>query len=404
MNLAYRDVRRHLWRYLGTSLGLGMLFTVVLAMGGIYNGLVADATALARLMDTDLWVVQRDTWGPFADTSQLDPSTEDRVAAVAGVASARSYTYQAIQREHDGKALRLALVGLAWPEDHGENLPLAAGRPLQQAHGEMIVDASLGLPIGERIHLGTETYTVVGVTRQALTTGGDSVGFLTVADAHLVVADRPPDAMISERQRRLERLRLTDLGRGQPALEELAVDPSWRPPALAPALISAVLVRVEAPHRMQEVQRALAAWPDVAVYTQEEQERLLLHGVVRKARAQLGMFSAILTLTAAVLVAMVVYNLTLEKTHDIAILKLMGASTGRLGVMVLQEAWVLGGLAYLIALVIGHYAFPHFARRIVLTPTLLQAAPLLVLFVTTAASGLGIFYALRVDASKALEG
>jgi len=116
------------------------------------------------------------------------------------------------------------------------------------------------------------------------------------------------------------------------------------------------------------------------------------------------MFSAILTLTAAVLVAMVVYNLTLEKTHDIAVLKLMGASTGRLGAMVLQEAWVLGGLAYLIALVIGHYAFPHFARRIVLTPTLLEAAPLLVLFVTTAASGLGIFYALRVDASKALEG
>jgi len=270
VNLAYRDVRRHLWRYLGTSLGLGMLFTVVLAMGGIYNGLVADATALARLMDADLWVVQRDTWGPFADTSQLDPSTEDRVAAVAGVASARSYTYQAIQREHDGRALRLALVGLAWPEDHGENLPLAAGRPLQQAHGEMIVDASLGLPIGEQIQLGTETYSVVGVTRQALTTGGDSVGFLTVADAHLVVADRPPDAMISERQRRLERLRLTDLGRGQPSLEELAVDPGWRPPALAPPPISAALARVEAPHRMQEVQRALTAWPDVAVYTQEE--------------------------------------------------------------------------------------------------------------------------------------
>ena len=38
MNLALRDVRRHLGRFVGTAAGLGLLLTVVIAMQGIYAG------------------------------------------------------------------------------------------------------------------------------------------------------------------------------------------------------------------------------------------------------------------------------------------------------------------------------------------------------------------------------
>ena len=38
--------------------------------------LVADATGLLQSMHADLWVVQRGTRGPFADTSRVDPSLE----------------------------------------------------------------------------------------------------------------------------------------------------------------------------------------------------------------------------------------------------------------------------------------------------------------------------------------
>jgi putative ABC transport system permease protein len=67
VNLAARDVRRNIGRFLGTSLGIALLFTVVLAMAGIYQGLVADATVLLQSMHADLWVVQRGTRGPFDD-------------------------------------------------------------------------------------------------------------------------------------------------------------------------------------------------------------------------------------------------------------------------------------------------------------------------------------------------
>ena len=132
MNLAVRDVRRHLARFVGTAAGIGLLVSVVIAMQGIYAGMVDDATILTRAMRAELWVVQRDTRGPFAEASRLDPSVVDRAAAVPGVRSARPYTYQLIQRLHRGAVMRIAVVGLGWPDDAGQALPLVRGRHLWQ--------------------------------------------------------------------------------------------------------------------------------------------------------------------------------------------------------------------------------------------------------------------------------
>lgn len=403
MNLAVRDVRRHLPRFVGTSAGIGLLLTVVVAMQGIYAGMVDDATILARGMHADLWLVQRDTRGPFAEASRLDPSVEARAAAVPGVRSARPYTYQLIQREHHGAIMRIALVGLGWPDDRGGALPLVRGRPLAQPHGEMIVDASLGLGIGATLELAGEPYRIVGLTRNALTSGGDSVAFMTVADTQLVAFDQPPEATVLERERVVERLRRTDIGRSQPALEDLPRDPAWRSPAVASPPLAAVLVQVD-PHRLEEVRDAMRRWGDVSVYSQHDQEALLLGGVVARARLQIGLFTVILTVTAAVIVMMVIYNLTLEKTHDLAVLKLLGAPRRRLLGMVVQQAWLLGVIAYAVAYAIGAFAYPAFPRRVLVTSTIAAVAPIATLVIVTLASVLGVNHVLRVDPAKALEG
>lgn len=403
MNLALRDVRRHLARFVGTGAGLGLLLTVVIAMQGIYAGMVDDATLLTRAMGADLWLVQKGTRGPFAEASRVDPSIEARAAAVPGVRSARPYTFQLIQREHRGAVLRIALVGLGFPDDTGKNLDLVRGRALEQPHGEIIVDASLGLSVGEGLVLAGELYRVVGLTRNALTSGGDSVAFMSVADTQLVAFDMPPEAILLERARVVERLRQTELGRGQPGLEDLAMDPRWRAPALSSPPLVAVLVSVE-PHRIGEVRRAFEHWGDVSVYSRAEEEGLLLGGVVQRARMQIGLFSVILTLTAAVVVMMVMYNLTIEKTHDLAVLKLMGAPRGRLLGLVLQQAWLLGVLGYGIAYGLGAVAYPMFPRRVVITESISLAAPLITFVVVTLASILGLSHVMRVDPGRALEG
>jgi putative ABC transport system permease protein len=404
MNLAVRDIRLHFGRFVGTSMGLGLLFAVVVAMQGIYAGMVDDATILARSLGADLWVVQRATRGPFAEASRLDPSLEARIAAVPGVARARAYTYQIVQREHGGRSLRLALVGVAWPDDRGETLPLVAGRSLSHGHGEIVLDASLGLPIGEIIPLAGEPYRVVGLTRNALTSGGEAVAFLSVRDAQLVGNELPDEAVQIERQRTLDRLRHTDLGRSQPALEDLPFDTRFRPPALAAPSIHAVLVNLQAPHLAPQVRRVLSLWGDVTVLSTDEQLELLLQGVVQRARMQIGLFTVILTLTAAVIVMMVIYNMMLEKTHDLAVLKLLGARTSRLTALVFQQAWLLGALAYAIAFLIGELLYPSFPRRVVLTDQIRWGAPIFIFVLSTLASGLGVWHASRVDAGRVLEG
>lgn len=403
MNLALRDVRRHLGRFVGTAAGLGLLLTVVIAMQGIYAGMVDDATVLTRAMRADLWVVQRDTRGPFAEASRVDPSVEARAAAVPGVRAARPYTYQLVQRERLGVVLRIALVGLGWPDDAGRGLPLVRGRPLAQAHGELIVDASLGLRVGDTLTLAREPYRVVGLTRNAITSGGDAVAFVSVSDAQLVAAEQPAEALVLERQRALERLRRTDLGRSLPSLEDLALDARWRPPALAAAPLAAVLIEAD-PLRVPEVRATLERWGDVQVYAQSEEEELLLGGVVQRARMQIGLFTVILTLTAGVIVMMVMYNLTLEKTHDLAVLKLMGAPRRRLAGVVLQQAWLLGAIAYAVAWGLGAVAYARFPRRVVITPAIELTAPLITLLVVTLASLLGLRHVLRIDPARALEG
>lgn len=402
MNLAFHDVRHHLGRFVATSAVVGLLFTVVLAMAGIYQGLVDDATVLLDRTHADLWVVQRGTRGPFADPSRLDPSLELRVAGVPGVVSARAFTSQVLQRDHGGQQIRFALIGLSFPEDRGDALSIDRGHGLTQAHGEIIADASLGVAIGETVHLGRDDYRVVGLTRQLLASGGDAVVFATVADTQRILGDDSSDALVAERERRLGRLRATDLGRSQPALEALAVDPRWTFPAIAAPPIHAVCVRV-APGRLDEVRAALAQWSDVTVWTREEEERLVLQGMVAKARMQLGLFSAILVLTSSLLLAAVLYNLTLEKAHDIAILKLLGARASRIVALVLQQAWATAVLGYVVALAIGTAAFPHFPRRVVLTETSVLGVGLLLLVVSTLASVAGVVYALRVDPGPVLE-
>ena len=157
MNLASRDIRHSLGRFALTTIGVGMLLMVVMGMGGIYRGIIEDATLLIERIGADIWVVQRDTRGPFAEISRVPGSFLHRVLAVPGVSVAREFVYHTIQREHHGRPLRVAVLGLSWPMDRGEWLPLVAGRTLAQNHYEMIADKSLGLWLGERVHLGKDT-------------------------------------------------------------------------------------------------------------------------------------------------------------------------------------------------------------------------------------------------------
>jgi len=83
VNLAYRDVRHNLFRFLLTCFGLSLLLGVVLAMIGIYRGIVVDALTVARSHGVDLWVVEAGSRGPFAEASRIPGDTREGIARLA---------------------------------------------------------------------------------------------------------------------------------------------------------------------------------------------------------------------------------------------------------------------------------------------------------------------------------
>lgn len=402
MNLAAKDIRHNSGRFALTTVGIGLLLMIVMGMGGIYRGLIHEATLLVDNIGADLWVVQGDTRGPFAEISRVPASLEDRARAVPGVVSARRFVSHTIQRAHRGRPLRMVVQGLSWPEDRGDWIPLEAGRPLSQAHYEMIADRSLGLELGEHLRLGKDVYEVVGLTRGLVGSSGDGLGFFTVSDAQQIQFDVPGEALRLERQSRRARAEVQDIGQVQPLLLERAAGPVTSLPALAPPQVSAVMLTLAPGADADAVAGTISQWPDVTVYSQRAQSELLLSGMVDKARRQLGLFRVLLILISTIIMALIIYTLTLDKIHDIAMLKLMGARNRVIVGLILQQSLLIGVLGYGLAYWLGTYAFPKFPRLVVIEPQDLLSLAVIVLGISVLASLAGIAKAMRVEPNKVL--
>ncbi|WP_397382856.1 ABC transporter permease [Prosthecobacter sp.] len=402
MNLAVRDIRHNSGRFVFTTLGIGLLLMIVMGMGGIYRGLIHEATLLVDRVGADLWVVQGGTRGPFAEISRISASLEDRVRAVPGVANARRFVSHTIQRVHQGRPLRMVVQGLSWPEDRGEWVPLVAGRALRQAHYEMIADLSLHLPLGEKVRLGKDVYEVVGHTRGMVGTSGDGLTFFTVSDALAIQSDVPGESVRLERAARRARLEDIEIGRLQPLLLDRAAGPSGGIPALSKPQVSAVLVTLQPGTDAAAVRVTLGNWPDISVFSTQEQKDLLLSGMVDKAKRQLGLFRVLLIIISTIIIALIIYTLTLDKIRDIALLKLIGARNGVIGGLILQQSLLMGAFGYALAWVIGQFTFPHFPRLVVVEPSDLISLGFIVLIISTLASLLGIWKALRVEPNTVL--
>ena len=131
MNLAIRDIRHKLSRFLLTAVGIGLLLMIVMGMAGIYQGLSEDALSFLERTKADLWIVQKGTRGPFAEISRIPgiwkiAPTRSRASPARGPSSPTPFSGNS-----RGKPLRIVVQGLAWPRDDGSALPLIAGRALR---------------------------------------------------------------------------------------------------------------------------------------------------------------------------------------------------------------------------------------------------------------------------------
>lgn len=377
MNLAYRDIRHNLGRFILTCLGLGLLLGVVLAMIGIYRGLVVEALTIARAPSVDLWVVEAGTRGPFAEASRIPGDVREAVARIAGVEAAGSITYQTVEANHAGSKLRLYVIGYE-PTRPGGPPEVIAGRPIARSHFEMVADRSSGLVLGDRIPLGRNIFTVIGLTRSQVNSGGDPAVYITLADAQKLQFDLSPPAARVQMARGV-----ASAGRDT---------------------VNAVIARSAVNASPDVVAETVRRWKHFSAITQFEQEAILTRSLVDRARRQIGLFTTLLLIVSAVIIALIIYTMTMEKLKQIATLKLIGAPDRTIVAMIVQQAMALGLIGFAIGASLIFNIKDYFPRRVVLEPDNIVTLGLVVFAVCVISSGLGVRAALKVDPATALGG
>src|SRR5690606_37840673 len=199
-SLAGRDIAHSMGKFALTGLGLGLLIGVTLTMAGVYRGMVDDARVMLDNSRADIWVVQKETLGPYAESSSIRDDVVRSVLGMPGVAAASNVTYLTMQVRKGDADTRAMVVGFE-PGQPGEPGQLVAGRRITRSHYEAIADVRTGFAIGERITIRRHDYTVVGLTRRLVSAGGDPMVFIPLKDAQDAQFLKDNDAILNERAR-----------------------------------------------------------------------------------------------------------------------------------------------------------------------------------------------------------
>jgi putative ABC transport system permease protein len=397
MELALKDIRRQLGKFLATILGVAMLLTIVLVMNGIYQGNIRDGVWLIDNTAVDLWVVERGRGGPFNEASRIPRDSYKSVAATPGVARASPLVLYTAQREINGREQQLTVIGYDVFGGAGGPGRLVQGRDIAAPHDEMVADRKLGLRIGDRVALGDDRFTVVGLAAGAVDAGGNPLVYLAWPDAQKVQFEQDNRAI--EAARAVNRQRLDRAGYTADQVERLL-------PLLSAATnsINAVLVTLTPGADADAVARHIREWLYFNVYTTAEERALMLEGRLSRMSAVLGLFRSLLVLVSIVIIALIVYVLTIEKIRSIATLKLIGAPNALIVRLIMTQSMLLTLASFAVAYVLRDLVAPGFPRTLAFVPAETAVVFGVMLLGSLVASLMAVWHALRTPAQLALGG
>ena len=396
ISLAGRDILHSWSKFVLTGIGLGLLIGVTLTMAGVYRGMVDDAKALLNNSGADLWVVQQDTQGPYAESSSIKDDVYRSLLSLSGVARAANVTYLTMQVRLDNTDVRAMVVGFE-PGQPGEPGYLVAGRHITRNHYEAVADVKTGFQLGDTIRIRRHDYRVVGLTKRMVSSGGDPMVFIPLKDAQEAQFLKDNDAILNERARTAANPTLNRPG--VPGLLE-AIQASQN----ANRNVNAVLVQVSPGSQPETVANEVRRWKHLQAFTRLQMEEILVSKLIATSAKQIAMFLVILAVVSAAIVAFIIYTMTLGKIREIAVLKLIGTRNRTIAGMILQQALGLGLIGFLVGKVSATVWAPFFPKYVLLEPADAARGFVVVMVICALASTLAIRAALRVDPATAIGG
>lgn len=427
MNLALKDIRYHRFKFFSSVVGVGLLLMVVLAIGGIIRGVIFDSAIIITETGADLWVVEKDTLGPFVENSRIPEDYYHAIEVIPGVAEASplAMAWEHVIRPPRPTPLmkfmyQNAVVGTRTMVEQGwMDVPMeqrfvvigykpgriggppriVTGRGIEADNYEIVADVKAGFQVGERVRLGYHDYTVVGLTKNMVGFTADPVVYTTLKEAQQILFQPDPD-LLRDRRRRF----------GRRFNQEAAIAPRLAEPLARRAaaiaedthFVNAIAVKLEPGASPDAVAREIARWKRLEVYTAPRQVNLQLMGSNRLILLQLSLFRVILVLIAGIIIGLVIYTFTLDKVKEIAVLKLLGTPGRRIYGMILQQAMLIGVLGTALGGALEFAIEPYFPRRVEATYGDIAQMLVAMTVVAVLASMLAVRRAMKVDARSVL--
>jgi len=294
--LVLRDLQYRRWRVGLTIVLMAIVMTLLFIMSGLVTQFNTEPfMATERTGGDSNWVVAQGTGGPFTSPQPVDAARFNAVPGDSVLVAPSAIN-----------GVRITLVGRSY-----ENLDeprLTAGR-YPATNGEVLVDATTELAIGDQVTVGGLPGSVVGTTDDATVLAGVPLVFVTLEFSQQAAVGGQ-DLVLAK---------LTDQTPNLPADLKLMTAQMVGDDALLPldgAIASVTLVR------------------------------------------------ALLWLITVIIIAAIIYITALERTRDFAVLKAVGAKTRDLGTSLLVQGVLMTLIAVAVAGVLQTFIAPSFPLKV----------------------------------------
>ena len=335
--ISWRDLQFRRRRFVIVIIATGLVFAIALILSGVSSSFTSEIDRTVASFGADRWIVPDDAAGPFSN-------------AKAFIASDVADGVQGAERVDPLVMLRVARgakdVMVFGTEIGGVGPRATDGRDVERS-GEVVVDESLGLGIGDRLDLGGLPFRVVGTSSGRTMFAGSPTAVVAIDDAR-------------------------EMGfASQPLATSLMVDGT-------PTDV-----------------------PDGFAVLTNDQAIADLGRPLKQATGTIDFLRILLWLIAVGIIGSIVYLTVLEQTRDFAVLKATGITARVIFGTLLVQAVIVSIAAAVVATLLSLALDPLVPMNVEISTTTYIALPVIAALAGAVSSLVGLRRAVGVDPALA---
>ncbi len=398
-NLFLKDMRFRQARVVLTALGIIVLISLILLLGGIMNGMRIQAQQYVKSTGADIWISGEGSGGAFIGFSLLAEEYMAGLRSAEGLVpdSASPLIFAQARPNIKGKPTKAMVVGYSLGELGGPK-QVVEGRMFtprtyedyrseDNVPYEVVVDEKMDLEIGEIITISKDKVRVVGKAKSLMFVLDTPLLFMDVRVAQRVILENTPhiNMMVAKT---LHKQLQEQIGANSATLQTL----------------DQTTLNLNNLQNAEEVAANLDAIDTIEARSLDQTLSDIMEYWVDEPMKAVQFLRVMLWLAAGLIVGMITYVTMLEKTQEIGVLKAIGASNNYVILLLLKQVALisLSGvfigycLSYIFAAAAPIFVKIHFVESIIVA---------LISFVVCCGSGyLAARKAIRVDPMVAFRG